>query len=225
MEENHDPTSPESVLAHAQRLQALTQSYARFAQSAGGLAAVLGGLLCLAAYFAGGILPPTQELHLALIATPVLWLIAKQWMASRYYQRYGRVAEVSNDAERRQRALFIGFSGLVALAVAAGFVIEHEPFGRNAWNAQGLGYLLVVAALPLVVWRWLRTPLDFVVGSFLLCQAALASSGQAYPLWSSALVFPLAALLLIITGLQDHRRFLAIDAEIRQLQHSRKADA
>ena len=82
---------------------------------------------------------------------------------------------------------------------------------------------LLVLALPWVVWRWLRSPLDFVVGVLLLCQAALALRGSSYALWSSAAVFPLAAVLMIGAGIRDHRAFLRIERSIRQLIQSQQA--
>ena len=214
-------TPGNAALERSVHLQELTRQYSRFSRSAGGLAAVGGGLLCLASFLVGGLLPAIPMVRGTLIAAPMLWLIAKQWMANRYYQRFGLVEELASDRERRIQRSFVGFAAVISFLVGAVTLAELVPFGIRRWDIVSSGYLLLVLLLPLVVWRWLRTPLDFIIGVFLLCQAALAIDGRSYPLWSSAAVFPVAALILIGIGIRDHRRFRAIEAEIRQLGQSR----
>ncbi|KAG1166234.1 hypothetical protein G6F35_018308 [Rhizopus arrhizus] len=75
--------------------------------------------------------------------------------------------------------------------------------------------------LPWVVWRWLRTPLEFIVGVFLMCQAALAFTGQTYGFGPSTAVFPLASIALIVVGWRDHQRFLRLQAEMRMFMAGR----
>lgn len=214
----------DTALDHPTRLLELTREYSRFSGNAGGLSAVGGGLLCLASYTAGGLFPVTPLLRAALIATPILWLIGKQWMASRYYQRFGQVEELTTASERKLRLVFAGCTALVCLLVAAGMLHRLAPLGGEPWSMGAAGYMLTVLALPYIVWRWLRSPLDFVVGVFLLCQAALAFDGRSYSLWSSAVVFPVAALILISMGIRDHRKFRALEAEIRSIVQSRPVD-
>jgi predicted membrane metal-binding protein len=79
------------------------------------------------------------------------------------------------------------------------------------------GYLAVVVAMPVLAWLWLRTPLEFVTGIFLMCQAALAFNGSPYPLLSVAIVFPFAAVALIVAGVRDHRRFRDVTERIARL--------
>jgi hypothetical protein len=214
----------DATLDRATRLRELTREYSRFSGSAGGLSAVVGGLLCLASYAAGGMLPATPLLRAALIGTPILWLIWKQWMASRYYQRFGQVEELTTASERKLRLVFAGCTALVSLLVAAGTLHGLAPIGGEAWSLGAAGYMLTILLLPYIVWRWLRSPLDFAVGVFLLCQAALAFDGRSYPLWSSALVFPIASLILINLGIRDHKKFRVVEAEIRGIIESRRVD-
>jgi hypothetical protein len=81
---------------------------------------------------------------------------------------------------------------------------------------------MVVALLPLIVWRWLRTPLEFIVGVFLLCQAAVAFTGQTYAFGPTTVVFPLAAIALVVVGWRDHRRFIRLQTEMRAFVAARK---
>ncbi|TGS09812.1 hypothetical protein EN830_35310, partial [Mesorhizobium sp. M1C.F.Ca.ET.187.01.1.1] len=95
------------------------------------------------------------------------------------------------------------------------------PMGELPWDLRAIGYLAVVALLPWVVWRWLRTPLEFIVGVFLLCQAALAFTGQTYDFGLSTAVFPLASIALVVVGWRDHQRFHRLQAEMRAFMAGR----
>lgn len=204
-----DPTLDPSL-----RLEALTREYARFSRSAGGLSAVAGGVACLVSWLAGALLPATPELRVALIALPLAWLVGKQWLAHAYYQRFGHVAERTTTSERRYHLFFTGFTALVSLQILVVVLGRLAPFGERAWDGAAVGYLGVVAALPVVVWRWLRTPLEFIVGVFLCCQAALAFTGITYEIGLGTIVFPIAAVALIAVGLRDHRRFLQLQRDL-----------
>lgn len=206
-------------------LESLTREYARYSRSAGGLASVLGGVFCLLSYLLGGLLPSTPMLRVMLVAMPFAWLLARQGMAHRYYQRFGRVGEQEGTVERRVHRSCIAMALLVALSVTVSALSHGLPL-----PAATLGYLALVWLLVLAGWRWLGNPLDFVVGTFLLCQAAVSCAGVAYPVIGTvaaganppmallALLFPLAALLLIARGVADHRRFRPLCERLLQLR-------
>jgi len=211
-----------SVTDPYSRFQAMTREYSRYSRSAGGLSAIAGGAACLVSFLAGALLPATFELRALLIAVPVLWLAAKQWLAHRYYQRFGQVEEQITATERNFQRLFIAFTALIS-ALIVGFVLTRmAPMGRLPWDLRAIGYLMVVVLLPLIVWRWLRTPLEFIVGVFLLCQAAVAFTGQTYAFGPTTVVFPLAAIALVVVGWRDHQRFLRLQAEMRAFVATRK---
>lgn len=58
-------------------LESLTRDYARYSRSAGGISSILGGVLCLLAYFAGPLLSPIPVVRAGLIAIPGVCLLAK----------------------------------------------------------------------------------------------------------------------------------------------------
>lgn len=205
------------------RMQALTHEYSRYSRSAGGLSAVAGGVACLASYFAGALLPPTAMLQILLIAIPLLWLAAKQWLVHGFYQRLGHVEELATPSGRRYHLFFVGFTALVSLLVVGGVLSRFALVGDRPLDLRTIGYCAVVASLPMIVWRWLRTPLEFIVGVFLLCQAALAFAGRSYGFGLGTAVFPIASVALILTGLRDHRRFLQLQAEMRGIFATRAA--
>jgi len=216
------PSDP--AIDRSTRMQALTREYSRYSRSAGGLSAVAGGAACLAAYLAGALLPVTPVVRVVLIAIPLLWLVGKQWLAHGYYQRFGHVEELVTPTERRYQWFFIGFTALISLLVAGAVLSRLAPLGEQPWDLRVAGYLAVVVALPVVVWRWLRTPLEFIVGVFLLCEAALAFTGRAYGFSLGTVMFPIAAAALIVMGLRDHRRFLQLQVELRSLIAARECE-
>lgn len=218
-----------NVQARLHELEALTRSYARYSRSAGGMSSVLGGVLCLIAYFAGPLLPSTPLTKTVLIAIPGIWLLAKGWMTHHYYQQFGHVEQQETLLERRMHRLCIVVALLVALAITAGFGTVAK---QHAWSLPIgiLGYLALLWLLVLAVWRWLRSPFDFIIGVFLFCQAALTSVGRHYPLVGTththqamlmslvALMFPLVALVMIANGFAEHRQFCGLRRQLERLR-------
>ena len=196
---------------HLAELEAVTREYARFSRSAGGLGSVLGGLLGLASYAAGGLLGTAGPVRVALIATPLVWILCKELIRRHYYQHLGAAAEPETRRERNGRVYNVVVTAVVSFTVVAGALSRGEQVMGTA------GYLAVVVAMPLVAWLWLRTPLEFMTGIFLMCQAALAFNGSSYPLLGVAIVFPFAAVALIVSGVRDHLRFRAVTARIARL--------
>lgn len=216
----------------ADELEALTRAYARYSRSAGGLGSVLGGTLCLLSAFAGALLPLTPAVRAALIAMPFVWLAAKLWLTRRYYQRFGRVEEQEAPNERLTHRLCLAAAILVAIGITTADLVGaiRHP-GRL--SAGLVGYLFLVWLLPLAAWRWMRSAMDFIVGVFLICQAALACVGQAYPMIGLAhgaeamrlslvvVAPPLVAVVMVVVGFAEHRHFQAIRARLEALRDGR----
>lgn len=222
-------SSCDGATPQLRELEQLTRDYARYSRSAGGLGSVLGGALCIVSYLAGALLPLSPPVRVALIACPFVWVSAKIWLTQRYYQRYGHVEEQETWAERWTYRFCVGISVVVALFVTS-VVLAHAWSRHAVPSIEALGYLALVLALPIAAWRWLRSPLDFIVGVFLFCQAALACGGRAYPLVGAAettqsammswvaLTYPLAAVGLIGSGIVQHRRFAELRTRLEQLR-------
>lgn len=203
------------------RLADLTRRYARYSRTAGGLGSVLGGALVLATYLVGALVSPSGLLsRLALAATPILWIVAKEVLRSRYYQQLGRVTEPRTTSERRWHLAFTLFTAAVSLAILGVILWTSRSVPRRLLEPAVLGYLAYIAAMPLLVWRFMPTPLEFIAGVFLVAQAALALVGVHYQL-GDQLQAPIAALVLIVLGLRQHREFLALHRELQELQPAR----
>ncbi|MDN5865471.1 MAG: hypothetical protein L0I62_09725 [Gammaproteobacteria bacterium] len=213
---------------HLDEYETLTRAYSRYSRSAGGLGSVIGGVLTLVSYFLGALLPLTPALSIGLIAIPFVWLLAKGGLVRRYYQRFGRVEERLSKAQRRSRRFNLAVSTLIALAIV-GVVLSREWPQLWSLSPRDIAYLVLVLMIPIAVWRWLRSPLDFIVGVFLFCQAAVVSVGLSYPLIGTtqgyeatmmslvALIFPVAAVVMIRAGIIEHRRFLRLRARLDEL--------
>lgn len=206
-------------------LETLTRDYARYSRSAGGLASVLGGVFCLGSYLAGGLLPLTPLLRIVLVALPLVWVLVRQWLVRRYYQRYGRVEEQVRTSERLTHWCCVATVVGVAVWVTVAVVSRHRPLAPGDY-----GYLALVWLLAPIVWFWLRSPLDFIVGTFLFCQAAVTCAGFTYPVVGTGaaaanpsmalmtVMFPLAAVAFVVAGVNEHRRFLVLRERLAHLR-------
>jgi hypothetical protein len=199
-----------SVTTDLERLASLTSRYARYSRSAGGLSSVIGGVLCLAAFAAGAWLPIRPGLQAALAAAPFLWLVSKDALRRLYYQRAGAVAERSAVGHRRWHAAMTVYLALFAILVVGG-VAYAAGSASLPWPV--LGFLAMVAAVPLVAWRWFWSIGDFLVGVLLFCQAAAALIGRPY----AAHWIPIAlsfSVIAMASGWREHRDYLDLRREL-----------
>ncbi|TDQ49361.1 hypothetical protein EV696_10465 [Permianibacter aggregans] len=188
-------------------LAELTRRYARFSRSAGGLSSVLGGVLCIGIFLLGLALELNWPLRIALANAPFVWLLSKELLTRFYYQRHGRVEQRVSDSERRWHIGFTAFVALVSLVIIISVLIGK---GLSGITIGGWGYLLVVALMPFVVWRWLWSSSDFIVGVSMICQSAVFLGGGHYQSdWLGAYLL-FAGLLAILLGVREHREFLRL---------------
>ena len=206
-----------AMVADLDRLSELTRDYARYSRSAAGLGSVLGGVFGLASYFIGALAALTWWSRAALAALPLVWIVAKELLQRRYYQRHGRVEEVERAGERRLHRFLTAIVAGVSIA-AVGWVLRdvivHGPGDRAWWELAG--YVVFVAAMPFLVWRYLRTPLEFIVGVFLLAQAAVVLGGGRYEL-GEQLQAPIASLVLVGLGAWEHRSYRKLERRLGEV--------
>jgi hypothetical protein len=202
--------SSSRAAADPDALRALTERYARYSRSAGGLALVVGGVLTIATFAIGAGLELTPPLRWTLAMAPIAWLATKELLRAFYYQRAGAVAQQVSPTLRRQRRWMAAYL-LVIAALVVGAVLVTAGRAALAWPMAG--YLVLVAALPFAAMRWFWSSNDFIVGVLLFCQAAVVTAGINYGPWW--LVYATGCgLWAIVTGLREHRDFLAIRDEL-----------
>lgn len=191
-------------------LAAATARYAAYSRSAGGLSLVIGGVLCIAAFAIGALVPLTPALRYALASAPVLWLLSKEVLRALYYQRDGAALERLSTKLRRNHLLMVAYLA----AMAALIVVPLLWMGGTRMLAWPIaGYLAIVVAMPLVAARWFWSTGDFLVGVLLICQAAVVTGGDHYP-WYWILIAAAFAAIAIATGLREHRDYLRLRAEL-----------
>lgn len=199
------------MTAGMEQLSEVTRQYARFSRSAAGLGSVLGGVLTLVAYFVGALMPLTPWVRLILAATPLVWIGGKEVLQRRYYQRYGRVVEREGRGDRWWRIAWTAFVAVVSLVIVGAVV--HEAWSRGDWAPLGdvrlIGYLVFIGALPFLVWRYMRTAWEFIIGVFLMTQAAVVLVGGNYEL-GQQIQAPVVAVVLIGLGIREHLQFRAL---------------
>jgi cell shape-determining protein MreD len=195
-----------------EELRDLTRRYARFSRSAAGLGSVVGGVFVLVAYFVGALAPLTVWIRAVLVALPFVWLVVREVLRRHLYQRHGRVAEIVQARNRRWHYVFTGFTGLVSTGILvwiATDLLSGRPVPEPGWLALA-GYIAFVAALPFLVLFFLWTPLEYIIGIFLIAQAAVVVAGGHYVL-GQQIQAPVAAVVLIALGLAQHREFRLLE--------------
>lgn len=192
------------------RLAENTARYARYSRSAGGLSLVIGGALCLLTFTLGATIELTPAWRYALASAPLLWLASKELLRALHYQRAGGALERLSRAQWRNHLLMVGYLAVVSAVVIAGVLANA---GAAAWRWPAVGYLAIVAALPLVAARWFWSTGDFLVGVLLMCQAAVVLVGLHYP-WYWILVAAIYAAIAIPTGWREHRDYLRLREEL-----------
>ena len=193
------------------QLAARAQRYARYSRSAGGLSSVIGGILLLASFLANAYLELDAVNRILLALAPLLWLLAKELLRVGYYQRDGEVLQAPTDREKRTHRWTVIYLAVVAAIVLGVLAYTALQMGRLP-GAGMLGYAVIVAALPLVAWRWFWSVSDFLVGVLLMCQSAVVIGGGNYPpIW--LLYVGACAAIVVFYGLREHRDYLALRAE------------
>lgn len=191
-----------------EEVQRLTRDYASFAWRRSGLGNVLGGAIGLAVFAISlGSGPGLLTAALAVTLT-ASWFVGKEVIRARLYRPFGRASEGWPDSERRQHLVGVRLLAAALALFAAFLAARGEVTNPAAWP-----YLLFCAATPVLVWRFLRTQNEALVGVYLLFDCAICCSGHAPPALA-LLCLPVTALALIGSGLGEHRRFRRLAAQL-----------
>jgi hypothetical protein len=192
------------------RLANATARYAAYSRSAGGLGLVVGGVLCFLTFLVGAAVELTPWLRGLLACAPLAWLATKEAVRRWHYQRAGRVLQRLDRRQWRNHLVMVAYLLLVAGLVLYGVISEA---GAAAWQWPVVGYVVLVAALPLAAARWFWSTGDFLVGVLLFCQAAVVLVGLNYP-WYWVPLSALFAAIAIRAGWREHRAFAGLEAEL-----------
>lgn len=209
-------------------LEKLTRAYAKFSRDAVGLGHVLGGgLVFLSAYLLGHHVHFGVFGRLLLGSAPFAWILGKEWLRQHYYQFSGRVTQPRRLWADVVLALLTGVTALISLT-ATGFVV-YGLLRSFSWQlaVSSTVYVAVLLATPLIVWRYLRAPYEFMVGVVLLALSAillsgspLAGSPRAMVVRGFIQVSQLVALVMVLVGFVEHMEFLKLRRKMRALKEA-----
>jgi hypothetical protein len=215
-------------LKELSELEKLTRAYGKFSRDAVGLGHVLGGgLVFLSAYLLGHHIHLGVFGRLLLGAGPFVWILGKEWLREGYYQFSGRVQQPRRVWEDVLLAMLTGVTALFIL-MATGFV-AYGLLQDFSWRLalSSLAYVALLLPMPFMVWRYLRSPYEFVVGVFLLTLSAillsgtpLAASGRAGIMYVFAVAAQVVALVMVLVGFVEHMEFLKLRRKVRVLKEA-----
>jgi hypothetical protein len=201
--------SKRSLAGTLGELQQVTRDYASYSRSRGGLGTVLGGIAGILVFvviwrFGGN----AWTAGLAIGLT-VLWLVGKEVIRRRYYRRYGEAQETwAGQARRTHLASVLLFTPLLL-----GFAVWIVAAGWLSKPATAWPYLVFCLATPWIIWRYLFTVNEIMVGAGLLFICAITASGHT-PALLGLLIVPVYALAMIPLGLAEHRQFRTLAARL-----------
>lgn len=184
----------------------LAPAIARAARNEAGLGILLAGTLALAGYLAAGSLPlaPWGRGLLALI--PFAWIAGKQALSSHVRALLPGFEPRPTPLEQtihRVTTIVVTVSCLGVLV----FAVERL-WGRSPpW--QVYASLAFTVAMPVLVWRFLKTTEELILGVFLMFQAVLLLAGRPAHV-GSLIQIPIVAALAMLLGARQHHEFLAL---------------
>jgi hypothetical protein len=197
-------------------IEELEAGYGRFASNAGGVTNVAAGGLILAAYFLATMIDVLGAWTRALLGlTPFAWVAVKELLRKQYARRHGASNEWIEGSHRRWHRLFTSITALIGAMVVAVAVASLSdasfPVGRALpfW-----AYVLFGVATPIVVWRFVRTREEILVGLFLVAQAAFFLVSANLEL-GTGIQMPVVAGVALLLGVKQRLEYRQLDGEVR----------
>jgi hypothetical protein len=225
-------TLPALAPDQTHRLERLTREYARYARHAAGLGSVLGGCfayLILAVdllghhgriSILGAYAPLPMKPVLLLTLLPFLWLAARYGLRIWWYQRFGLVEAVPDQAVnpgewRRRLALMVVFP-LVATAALTTIYLSEVP----SKPLRTAAFLLLMGATVFALRSLLHGRLERILGTLLFLCPALLVTGLQMAALDSLVALPLVGTFAIILGLKEHLAFRRLERQLLALRNA-----
>ncbi|MHB8595779.1 MAG: hypothetical protein ACYDER_03100 [Ktedonobacteraceae bacterium] len=199
----------ESVFHIIEEMQRLTHDYANYARRRSGLGNVLGGMITLVVAILILLIKP--DILIALVASgfTLVWLIGKELLRTFLYTPLGKATERWSAPMQWFHLLRMCLSILLLGGLSVSVVVHQHLAFQQWWPL--LIFLLVI---PWIVWRYLRSSMEYLLGLFLLLASVFASIDRIGDVRSYLFVALLLALLAILLGLDEHLRFRLLVGEI-----------
>jgi hypothetical protein len=195
----------------------VTRQYSRFSRNAAGMGNVIGGILALAAWWIWAHMQDSVTRRTALIAIPIIWIAAREWLRHRYYQRYGKVARLGDHTEMRWRIALTSLTALVCAIILgfSGYFAIARPYSGHP--AVPVIWLIIIAGMPFAVWFFFNGAVELILGVSLLSYAAEGVAGM-MPHGSADSTVIFFALLLILFGIREHRLYRNLQKKLESIE-------
>ncbi len=197
-------------------VERLAEEYASYSMSKGGLANVLGGIAGIVIYLLNGLLGRGIWTTVLTIALTISWLVGKELLRAFLYRPFGEAREKWSEGQRRSQMWMA--VPLILAAVILWVIFWYGYFTGIVPVIRLVLGLAVAASMPWVAWRYFHNLDEMMVGAFLLMSCALVSVGsllgEGLEAWTVAAWMPLYALILLLRGLDEHRRFRHLTGQL-----------
>jgi hypothetical protein len=190
------------LFEHMKKKAKRAEQYASFSQTHGGLGNILGGGVFIAVHFVTWYIKPGIVFATLIFSLAAIYLIGKEVIRKTVYLRFGNPREIwSKGVTFCHTGMIISF----AILALTGWLTRIL---KGTITLQQLILLLLLTGIPVIIWRCMRSLVDFIAGFLLLDACLFAASGQQlsfmvqYPL-----AFPLIGLGLAVIGFFEHREY------------------
>lgn len=200
-------------------VQRLAEEYASYSVSKSGLGNVLGGIVGIIIYVINGLWGRGLLTTIVTLLLTLIWLVGKELIRRFLYRSFGEAHESWSEARRRYQFSVALFSVLAAIGLWIWFILAYIHLGSIPLVGLLLG-LAIAASTPWIIWRYLRTSDELMVGTFLLLCCAIVSLGAVLGQtglagWATSAWVPLYALIMLSKGVEEHRRFHQLARQLR----------
>jgi len=195
----------------------VTRQYSRFSRNAAGMGNVIGGIFGLTAWWIWAHTQDSVLRRIALVAIPVIWVAAREWLRHRYYQRYGKVAPLGDHTEMLWRIALTSLTAVVCATILgfSGYFAMAKPYPDHP--ALPVIWLIIIAVMPFAVWFFFNGAVELIVGVSLLYYAAEGIAGTT-PRGSADSTVILFALLLILAGIREHKLYRKLQTKLESAE-------
>jgi len=195
----------------------VTRQYSRFSRNAAGMGNVIGGILALAAWWIWAHMQDSILRRVALIAIPIIWVAAREWLRHRYYQRYGKVAGLGDRTEMLWRIALTSLTALVCATILGFSVYFATAKPYPDYSALPVIWMIIIVAMPFAVWFFFNGAVELIVGVSLLYYAAEGIAGTT-PRGAADSTVILFAFLLILAGIREHQLYRKLQTKLESVE-------
>jgi hypothetical protein len=198
--------------------QSRARDYASYSQSKNGLGTTVGGIIGIAVYVVNGFLGHTLLTIILTFALTICWLLGKEIIRAHWYRPFGRAQEIWSTQKRQSHSILVAIMTLFLLFVWIFFLQRLFVINSLAWLIALFALVFMLVA-PWIIWRYLRTGDELIIGIYLLLSCMVTSIGSAFAFTNiynllGTLLFPLVSIGMIVKGFQEHSAFLALKTQL-----------